>query len=350
MTNHHIVIMAQGDAQIAEVPVPQLKDDYILVTTRAVALNPTDWKHVDFMASPGARLGCDYAGIVEAVGKAVTKGFKKGDGVAGPCYGANAANHDTGTFGQHITVKGDLQIKIPDNLSFEEAATLGIGLTTASQALYQNLRLPLPDSKAKAGCPILIFGGSTATGALSIQLAKLSGAFVITTCSPRNFEYVKATGADVVLDYNSPTIVEDIKGAANNDLKYALDCISLESSVRICAGAIRESGGQLALLQPAPDELVHSINKNVSSRMTIAYTVLGESIKVGPHEVPAQAEDLEFGKTFWELARSLLEQRKLKVHTPKVNPTGSGLEGMLEGLQRMRQGEISGNKWVYTIS
>lgn len=350
MTNQHILIKAQGDAQIEQVTVPELKDDYILVTTRAVALNPSDWKHVDFMASPGARSGCDYAGVVEAVGKAVTKGFKKGDRVTGPCYGANAMNHDTGSFGQHIAVKGDVQIKIPDNLSFEEAATLGIGLTTAGQALYQNLKLPLPDSGGKANFPILIYGGSTATGALAIQLAKLSGAFVISTCSPHNFQYVKGIGADVVLDYNSPTVINEIKQAANNNLQYAMDCISIESSAVICASAMSALGGQLALLQPVPDQPLHDINANVQTRMTIAYTVLGETFKAGPHEVPAQVQDFEFGKQFWELARSLLEQGKLKVHTPNVNPTGSGLEGVLKGLDRMRQGEVSGSKWVYTIS
>lgn len=350
MANQHILIKAQGDAQIEQVAVPELRDDYILVTTHAVALNPSDWKHVDFMASPGARLGCDYAGVVEAVGKAVTKEFKKGDRVVGPCYGANAMNHDTGSFGQHIIVKGDVQIKIPDNLSFEEAATLGIGLTTAGQALYQNLKLPLPDSDLKANFPILIYGGSTATGALAIQLAKLSGAFVISTCSPHNFEYVKGIGADVVLDYNSPTVIQEIKKAANNNLQHAMDCISIDSSAIICASAMSALGGKLALLQPVPDQPLYKINANVETRMTIAYTVLGETIKAGPHEVPGQVQDFDFGKQFWELARSLLEEGKLKVHTLNVNPTGSGLEGVLKGLDRMRQGEVSGSKWVYTIS
>ncbi|RVX68667.1 hypothetical protein B0A52_07094 [Exophiala mesophila] len=349
MSNQHIIIKAPGDAQIEQVPAPELKDDYILVATRAVALNPSDWKHVDFMASPGARVGCDYAGVIEAIGKGVTKKFTIGDRITGPCYGANAMNHDTGSFGQHIIVKGDVQIPIPHNLSFEEAATLGIGLTTAAQALYQNLGLPLPDSDTKANFPILIYSGSTATGALAIQLAKLSGATVISTCSPRNMQYVKAAGADIVLDYNSPTVGEDIKKAANGDLRYALDCVSIESTSVICASAMSASGGKLALLQPVPDEPLHRINPDVATRMTIAYTVLGETIKAGPHEVPGQEQDFQFGKKFWELARSLLEQGKLKVHTPNVNPTGSGLQGVLKGLDCMRKGEVSGSKWVYTI-
>lgn len=350
MSNHHVIIKAQGEAELAGVPIPKLRDDYILVKTRAVALNPTDWKHIDFMASPGARLGCDYAGIVEDVGKAVTKDFKKGDRVAGLCHGANAVCHDDGTFGQHITAKGDVQIRIPDNLSFEEAATLGIGVITAGQALYQNLQLPLPDSRKKANFPILIYGGSTATGAIAIQFAKFSGAYVITTCSPHNLEYVKSLGADVVLDYGSSTVMKDIKSAAKDNLKHAMDCISLEPSAKICVEAMSESGGQFATLQPISDELVNSINKSVSNDLTVAYTVIGEEFWNGPYQVKARPEDFEFGKTFWELTRSLLEQGKLRAHRPTVNPTGTGLEGVLKGIQEMRAGKVSGKKWVYTIS
>lgn len=76
------------------------------------------------------QIGCDYSGVVEEVGSAVTKDFKKGDRVCGFCHGGNEVNHDDGAFGNYITVKGDCQIKIPDNLSFEEASTLGVGITT----------------------------------------------------------------------------------------------------------------------------------------------------------------------------------------------------------------------------
>jgi NADPH:quinone reductase-like Zn-dependent oxidoreductase len=83
MSNYAIVINQAGKAEIREVTVPTLRDDYINVKVHAVALNPTNWKHVDYLASPGACVGCDYAGVVEEVGKRVTKNFKKGDHVSG---------------------------------------------------------------------------------------------------------------------------------------------------------------------------------------------------------------------------------------------------------------------------
>ncbi len=102
---------------------------------------------------------------------------------------------EDGAFGQIITAKGDVQMKIPDNLSFEEASTLGVGITTVGQALYQSLKLPLPNEPTTEKSYLLIYGGSTATGSLAIQFAKLSGFTVAVTCSPRNFDYVKSLGA-----------------------------------------------------------------------------------------------------------------------------------------------------------
>ena len=81
-TRRAVVRRSDGTAEVNEAPLPKLRDDYIIVKTRAVALNPTYWKGLQ-RTSPGAIVGCDYAGIVEEVGKKVTKSYKVGDKVAG---------------------------------------------------------------------------------------------------------------------------------------------------------------------------------------------------------------------------------------------------------------------------
>lgn len=177
-TQKAIVLQAPKNAQlVTDRPIPHLRDGYILVKTVAVALNPTDWKHIDFLAKPGPLIGCDYAGTVEAVGAGVTKPFQKGDRVAGFAHGGDAVQHENGAFAEYIVAKADMQMRIPDGVSFEEAATLGVGITTVGQGLYQSLKLPLPTVPAgqneKKGLPVLIYGGSTATGTLAIQFAKL---------------------------------------------------------------------------------------------------------------------------------------------------------------------------------
>lgn len=128
-----ITISSPKKAEVTTVPLPKLRDDYILVRTTAVGLNPTDWKSIDGLAGSnvaGCRVGCDYAGIVEKVGSAVTKPFQKGDRICGVAHGVNQGVNEDGAFAEYIVVKGDIAIKIPENLSDEQAAGLGIGITT----------------------------------------------------------------------------------------------------------------------------------------------------------------------------------------------------------------------------
>lgn len=132
-----IKVVEAKKAELQDVPVPKLRDDYVLVKVEAVALNPTDWKHVDYLANPGATVGCDYAGVVEEVGSAVTKKFSKGDRIAGFSHGVNSASKEDGCFAQYALSKGDVQMKVPDSLSTEDAATLGVGVTTVGQVSHQ---------------------------------------------------------------------------------------------------------------------------------------------------------------------------------------------------------------------
>ncbi|KAH8812586.1 chaperonin 10-like protein [Xylogone sp. PMI_703] len=349
MSNHAVVIVDKGKAEIQEVPPPTLGDEFILVKTHAVALNPTDWKHIDRLPSPGARVGCDYAGTVLEVGSKVTKDFKKGDRVAGVTHGSNAVGHEDGCFQEIIRARGDLQIKIPDNLSFEEASTLGVGITTVGQSLYQSLELPLPGSGTTKDDYLLIYGGSTATGALAIQFAKLSGLHVIVTCSAHNFDYVKSVGADAAFDYKSPTCSKDIKDYTKDSLKYALDCISEGDSTQITVEAMSSSGGVYTNLLSVADEQVHSVNPKVQKKGTLAYTMFGQPFKMGDSEIPTVPGHWEFGVMFWELSRKLLAGGKVKVHKPTVNKGGSGLEGVMAGLDLLRNGKVSGEKLVYTL-
>lgn len=328
---------------VSDRAIPTLRDEYILVKNVAVGLNPTDWKHVEFLAPPGVLVGCDYAGVVEAVGKDVKKPFKKGDRIFGFAHGSNAVEPEDGTFAEYIVVKGDLQSKIPDNLSFQEAATLGVGIGTVGQGLYQSLKLQLPTEPIKDATPILIYGGSTATGTLAIQFAKLSGYNVITTCSPRNFDLVRSLGADAVFDYKDPQAAAEIRKHTNDNLKLVFDCISLESSAAFCDNAISTAGGEYSALLNIKIE-----RANVNDRFTLAYTTLGEAFKFGDIPIPANPEDRTYAEKFIAMAEPLLAQGKIKVHPPKVGT--DGLKGVLEGLQLLKADKVSGEKLVYNVS
>jgi NADPH:quinone reductase-like Zn-dependent oxidoreductase len=198
----------------------------------------------------GCTVGCDYMGTVIQVGPKVAKDFNPGDRIAGLTHGVNAVEKEDGCFAEYAVVKGDVQYKVPDNVSDEDASTLGVGIMTVGQGLYQSLGLPLPGTE-KLSKSLLIYGGSTATGSLAIQFAQLSGCQVITTCSLRNFALVKALGALEAFDYKDPDCAKKIRDYTNNKLTRVLDCISEGESPKISSEAISSQGGQISYLLAA---------------------------------------------------------------------------------------------------
>ncbi|KAM0221469.1 hypothetical protein ACHAQD_005381 [Fusarium lateritium] len=348
MTTKAIVFVEKGKATIQEVPKPKLRDEYVLVKVNAVGVNPTDWKHIDFgVADTGSRAGCDYAGIVEEVGSKVTKPFKKGDRISGVVHGGDRTQHENGAFAEYIVAKGDIQIKTPDNVTDEDAATLGISIATVGQGLYKTLGLPLPTDAKKSDDFVLIYGGSTATGIYGIQFAKLSGLRVVATASPHNFDYLKSLGAEAVFDYKSTNVAEEIRKYTNNSLKLAWDCTG--NGAAISAGSFSTEGGKYATIMPVDKKELLDVNPKVDGpHATLMYSIFGERF-VKVEDTPAKPDEFEFAKKFWEIARQLLEEGKLKAPQTFVNRGGSGFEGILKGMDELRANKVSGGKLVYTL-
>lgn len=222
------------------------------------------------------------------------------------------------------------------------------------QGLYQSLGLALPTAPIATREPVLIYGGSTGTALLGIQLARLSGYRVLTTASPRHFEKLLAApvGAEAVFDYSSPTCAADIRAAAGGPLRLAWDCIASADTARLCAAALtsdpKDGAAHYGSLLPVSNDVVKGANANATNALTFAYTALGDPFTKG-FTIPASRADFEFARTFWDLARDLLADGKLKVASLTVNAGGSGLDGVLHGLQLFREGKVSGTKMVYTL-
>ena len=87
LQNYGLVRKSIGQAALEPIPIPKLLDDYVLIRTVAVAINPTDWTSLEAAGADGTLVGCDFAGIVEEIGSGVTKNLKKGDRVAGGAHG-----------------------------------------------------------------------------------------------------------------------------------------------------------------------------------------------------------------------------------------------------------------------
>lgn len=208
-----VVARCYGSAdvlKVEEVARPTVADDAILVRVRAAAVNPLDWHFmrgepylVRLEAGIGApkdiRVGEDFAGTVEAVGRNVRR-FQVGDAVFGSRSGA---------FAEYLSVPEDRAVaKKPARVSFAEAAAVPIAAVSALQALREHGEL-------KAGEKVLINGASGGVGTFAVQLAKAGGAEVTGVCSTRNVERVRALGADHVVDY---TREDFTAGATRYDL------------------------------------------------------------------------------------------------------------------------------------
>ncbi|GIZ48975.1 hypothetical protein CKM354_001201800 [Cercospora kikuchii] len=345
-----IKITEQNTAEIREVPLPKLRDDYMLVKVDAVALNPTDWKHIYKIGKGGETVGVDLCGTIIEIGPKVTKPWNKGSRIATFVHGGNASQHEDGAFAEYAMVKGDLGISPSESMSSFEAATLGAGVITCGQALYQSLGLPLPNDTSNrkesfAGTFVLIYGASTATGTLAVQYAKLSGARVIATSSPQNFDLLKSLGAEQVFSYKDPECAAKIRSYTNDSLQIVLDCISEHNSPQICEESISSTkGGAISYLLRAK----HT-REDVENKHTLGYTVVGEAFEKMGHSFAAKPEDFEFSKKFCELTEGLLKEGKLVPHPQEKNLGGKGLEGVLQGIEELRQGRVSGKKLVYAI-
>ncbi|KAI3343199.1 GroES-like protein [Ustulina deusta] len=349
-----LVLTAKGKADIRELPLPK---GHILVKVRAVGINPTDWKSIDEADSSrfGSRSGCDFAGEVVEVGPGVTKDIKKGDRSCGFVFGASWHAPDNGAFGEYVAATEHMQIKTPDNITDEEAATLGVSVSTVSpqgQGLYKALQLPLPNNPTKTPFPVLIYGGSTATGIYGIKFAKASGLTVIATASPHNFELLKRIGADHVFDYKSPTVGADIRALTGNGLKHAWDCTGYGAAISAAALSDSEDGGRpkYATIIPVKREIFDDINPAVDGPLfTLAYDAFGvEFPRLGKTFAP-DPEEVAFAAAFWGIARGLLETGTLTPLKPEVNRFGAGLEGVVRGLDELRNDRVSGTKLVYTL-
>ena len=200
--------------QEIEKPIPT--DDQVLVRVRAASLNPLDGHFVRGMwlmrlmggglrKPKDTRLGVDYAGTVEAVGKNVTQ-FKPGDEVFGG---------RTGALAQYICPRADRAIALkPANVTFEQAASVGVAGITALQGLRDK-------GHVQAGQKVLINGASGGVGTFAVQIAKSLGAEVTGVCSTRNVDLVRSIAADHVIDYTKEDFTN---GNERYDLIFDLVC------------------------------------------------------------------------------------------------------------------------------
>ena len=224
--------------KIREISIPEIKPDEVLVKVKSVGINP-----VDNMITRGEvklitpysfplSIGNELAGVIEKTGEKVTE-FKEGDRVF-----SRLPTNKIGAFAEYVAINKKDLAKIPEYLSFNEAASIPLTALTAYQAL--------DILQVKSGETLFISGGSGGFGAMAVPLAKTRGIKVITNGSLENKERVLALGAELFLDYKTEDYAQLL-----HDVDGVIDTIGGKETEK--QFSILKQGGKLVSLKGMPN-------------------------------------------------------------------------------------------------
>ena len=257
---------------LREVERPAItRPDQLLVRLEAAGINPIDTKirHAldRFPVQTPAILGCDGAGVVEAIGDAVSA-FKPGDAVY---YCQCGFGGRQGNYAEYALVDQNFVAHKPESLSFVEAAAAPLVLITAWESLFDRVAVTSDQT-------VLIHAGAGGVGHVAIQLAKQAGARVCTTVStPKKGEFVKKLGADKIMFYRDEDIVQSVSSwTEGHGVDIAFDTVG-DAVFEQCCACTRCYGDLVSILQPPVDidwTEARTRNLRISLEMMLAPTIL----------------------------------------------------------------------------
>ena len=205
---------------MAEIERPEATPGQVVIQVAYASVNPADWKAREgwlaqyFQYQFPFVVGFDAAGVVAAVGEGVT-GLAVGDRVVTP---GNQGMGERGSYAEYVRSAAERVIPLPANVTFLQAATLPTAGMTAWKAVFDN-------GQVGPGQKVVVNGGAGGTGSFAIQLARMAGAEVATTCSAGNFEYVRELGASHAIDYRAGSVVEAIRAWAPGGVDLIVDTV-----------------------------------------------------------------------------------------------------------------------------
>lgn len=263
------------------IDVPAIAPDEVLVKIHAASINPVDWKTRKGLVSGlfahqlPLILGWDFSGTVVSIGERV-KDWQVGDDVfASPSIDRN------GSYAEFIAVPAKDIAQKPKSVNWQKAAAMPLVSLTAWQVLYEAANI-------QKGDRVLIHAGSGGVGIAAIQLAKIRGAYVYTTASGRNAEFLKALGADEVIDYTTT----DFRTLENLDVVFD----TLGGEAQIQSFETLKPGGQLLSIVETPDPALAD-KYNVKTAFVLI-TPNGEQLSQIASFVDEEKYDVEIDSVF----------------------------------------------------
>lgn len=235
-----------------------------------------------------------------------------------------------------MTVPQHTVVPIPSNLSFEEASCLGVAGLTAAMALWLWLEVPgsptvVPQTISKSGY-LLIWGGSTITGQFAIQIAALAGLKVIAVTSAKTVELVRTLGAEHTVIRDGKTgdeLISEIRAIAGDDITRGIDLVGPETAslcLKVLSTSQRVLFAPLAMLSGKTD-----VPQNISvETVEMKQFVLNKASQVYSHAL-----------------NRLIEKKKVVL--PQITVLDGGLAVVIEGLERLKRGDMAGKRLVVRI-
>lgn len=319
----------------------------IVVKNSALGINSVDWAkqmlgeallgHISYPFI----LGEDVAGTVVEVGEGVER-FRVGDRVVAAAAAISVNSSLEGGFQLYTVIREWLAAPLPDSITFEQASVLPLALFTAAHGLfdagYLGLDLPtVPAHQSSSGKrAVIITGGSSAVGSTAIQLAVSAGYEVVSTASPKNFDYVKKLGATHVFDYKSDTVIDDISAAVKG--------IHLAGGYSIGDGSIDLLATVLAKYEGPSVNKVIALAGGQPGGARIDPSIQVKFILLGPD---AAGSDSVVSKVYTSYLPGALANRQF-VPAPEAVVVGKGLEKIQEAFGIHMQG-VSAKKIVVSL-
>lgn len=299
-----------------EIETPTPGEGQALIRVKSVALNPVDYKAIKNPAWTYPHVpGVDLTGIVEQTGPNVT-GIKVGERVA-----VHTNLQKNGAFAEYAVVDARALAKIPDAVSFSEAAAILCAGMTAYEAIIQKMNTTGKET-------ILIHAGAGGVGGIGIQLAKRLGLAVATTASTENHDWVKKLGADLAIDYKTENVTKVIRDWTNGRGADLIFNTVGRDEATADLGRLAFSG-QLAFIAGGPDQSV------------VKPFTLSPSI----HEVALAAayasEDDRAIRNLGHMADELLKLVAAKELDPLVTEEIPAAD-LVKGLQRLSERHVRG--------
>ncbi len=315
----------KSSVRIGEMPAPELRDDEVLIQVHAAGVNLLDSKikNGEFKLILPYRLplilGHDVAGVVVRVGPRVQR-FKPGDEVY-----SRPDDFRIGAFAELIAVKEDSLALKPKSLTMEESASIPLVGLTVWQALVEKANL-------KKGQKVFIQAGSGGVGTFAIQLAKHLGAFVATTTSTANVEWVKQLGANIVIDYKKDDFEKVLHGY--DVVLHSQDSKALEKSLSV----LKPGGKIISISGPADPAFGEEIGASWFVKAVIRLLSLGIMRK-------AKLSNISFSFLFMKANGNQLREITTLIDSGAIRPVIDKVfpfESIKEAMEYVETGRAKG--------